>query len=208
MKAFIYILILSFFITCNDDGGYRDSLDNTVVFGLIMHYFMNLDPTSVVDMKNGTVRVSFNGDSYVFYKKCLQGQVYREEENDCKGTGSETDFYGAVQLQYCDTADNSCDSGYYLDGSGNSEAYNSCDSDYTLGLRWKVLRYFSEKIFKSKTGKNIYYYMFNTELKVWEASSESDKLAQCTDFPNVTNCEDTKTNSNYVLCRSSESYEF
>lgn len=67
-------------------------------------------------------------------KKCLQGQVYRQEENDCKGTGSADDHYGAQKYQWCETNDTSCD-----DDETKSPAKASCLNDNTAGRSWKLL---------------------------------------------------------------------
>lgn len=38
-----------------------------------------------------------------YIKKCIQGQVYRQAQNDCKGTGTAANYYGAQKLQMCPT---------------------------------------------------------------------------------------------------------
>ena len=55
----------------------------------------------------GESKIGFSGTPLVLYK-CLMGQVYRKEQNDCKGTGTASNFYGAQKLQLCVDSDSSC----------------------------------------------------------------------------------------------------
>jgi len=41
-------------------------------------------------------------------KKCIQGQVYRQTENDCKGAGSADNYWNAQKFQWCSNNDKSC----------------------------------------------------------------------------------------------------
>ena len=77
-----------------------------------------------------------------YIKKCIQGQVYRQAQNDCKGTGTAANYYGAQKFQWCPTNDRSCEK---LDSSGNfvidetkSPAALTCKSDSFLGKQWSV----------------------------------------------------------------------
>ena len=166
-------------------------------------------PIMVEDMMNGSVIAkskSTEGDIVVYYyKKCLQGQVYRQAENDCQGTGSESDNYGAVQLQYCDKADNSCNGGkdyVTLNGSGSSEAYDSCNSDTLLNRKWKVSNSFGE-IFDSPYKNTIYSHIVYKGLKIWSSYSGASKVAKYVE-PQIYSDYANKTNRLYVLCSSDE----
>lgn len=64
-----------------------------------------------------------------YIKKCIQGQVYRQAQNDCKGTGTAANYYGAQKLQACPT-NNSC-------SDSVSQAMSSCANDTTTGKVWK-----------------------------------------------------------------------
>src|SRR6185295_9411618 len=55
--------------------------------------------TTIVDMNNGTIRITtstpsgttcapYTATTIVYYKKCLQGQVYQSGSNDCRGAGN------------------------------------------------------------------------------------------------------------------------
>lgn len=213
MKTVKYVLILITLVGCHNDGGYQQSLDNEakgaiiLTLGDILRKANEITYTyDVTDQMDGSVMLqetSSKGDvKTYYYKKCLQGQVYRQTENDCMGTGNETDLYGAVKLQYCDKADNSCNGGEdkgILDGNGKSEAYKSCDSDTTLGRKWEVAEYhiliFSISMYKELSSKNI---------KVWRNKSIHESLAT---YSNVGSSSTVFTSTNKtdklnVLCIS------
>ena len=215
MRVVKYIMIPFMFVSCNGGKDYQKSLDNEVKYGLIMHFIMNVaKPITVVDMMDGTVKAEEEGSTNYYYKKCLQGQVYRQVENDCQGTGSESDNYGAVQLQYCDAADNSCNGNENynslngngnLDGNGNSEAYKSCYTDTTLGRDWKVPTYYRD-IFRTPYRETIYSHIVSKDLKLWTSSSSSynSELAEYVAARLNSYNDESKTNRNYVLCFSYE----
>ena len=81
--------------------------------------------------------------SIVYYiKKCIQGQVYRQAQNDCKGIGNAANYYGAQKLQWCTTNDRSCEK---LDGNGSyildntkSPAGISCAGETMLNKKWGI----------------------------------------------------------------------
>ena len=115
--------------------------------------------TKIIDNKDGTIAladVTTQGTDYCllplgktesinakyYIKKCVQGQVYRSAQNDCKGTGTAANYYGAQKFQWCPTNDRSCEK---LDSSGNfvidetkSPAALTCKSDSFLGKHWSV----------------------------------------------------------------------
>ena len=79
---------------------------------------MNGTITVRIEKVSGCGMVSLVSDGMLL-KKCLQGQVYRSAQNDCKGTGSAADYYGAQKFQWCPTNDGACD-----DSSSASSAMN------------------------------------------------------------------------------------
>ncbi|MCB1193681.1 MAG: hypothetical protein KDK90_24810 [Leptospiraceae bacterium] len=102
----------------------------------------------VVDRNDGTLEVMRHYDTVIcfgilgtsryssseyFIKKCTQGQVYRPEQNDCKGTGSASDYYGAQKYQWCPTNDTSCEQ-----DKTKSPAYTTCSEDTTAGKKWEL----------------------------------------------------------------------
>ena len=75
-------------------------------------------------------------------KKCIQGQVYRQAQNDCKGTGTAANYYGAQKFQWCLVNDRSCEkldgnSSYVLDNT-KSPAAMSCASETILNKAWGI----------------------------------------------------------------------
>jgi len=104
-------------------------------------------------MQDGTVRravstpsgsscAPFTQTYSTYFKKCLQGQVYRSAQNDCRGAGNAGNNWNAQTFPFCNTADNSCqkspDEG--SDASvQTSPAASSCASDTTAGRNWNLL---------------------------------------------------------------------
>ena len=79
--------------------------------------------------------------SLVLIKKCMQGQVYLKDQNNCRGKGSEADGWGAEKYQYCPTNDYSCERRTTLLNYADeikSPAAVSCDQNIDLGRKWKL----------------------------------------------------------------------
>ena len=82
--------------------------------------------------------------SETFYKKCLQGQVFRSSENDCRGIGT-APSWGAIKLQFCSSNDAACETASFNGSSwGNpnpvkSPAEHSCNVDSTSRKLWIML---------------------------------------------------------------------
>lgn len=79
----------------------------------------------------------------IYFKKCMQGQVYRSVENDCQGTGNSGDLWGAQLFQLCATT--SPEDCIMRDGQGDrvidpatSPAAQSCAADSTAGKSWAL----------------------------------------------------------------------
>ncbi len=109
------------------------------------------------DTKDGNIVDRVNG---VIYKKCVSGQVYRPNENDCRGiqrgslyTPNDVVLFGAVKLGYCDINSWNCNSKAFpfpLIGTtvvqiagvavvSDSEAFNYCNSFNTAtDSGWRV----------------------------------------------------------------------
>jgi hypothetical protein len=88
-------------------------------------------PTGIADNGDGTVT---NHDLGITWMKCAQGMTYDSGTDSCTGT--------AGMFQYCDADDDSCNggvSGNALDGSGNSQAWDTCnDLVYAGSSDWRV----------------------------------------------------------------------
>jgi hypothetical protein len=115
--------------------------------------------TRVIDMKDGTLKVAkydvvtgifgqgidkeYEQNSYLV-KKCVQGQVYRPVENDCRGKGTQDNWWGAEKYQWCATDDRSCEKesiynvGIYWIDESKSPAAITCKKDQTNNLSWKI----------------------------------------------------------------------
>ncbi len=154
MKFLILVLLVSIIVFSQCDSNLpiigkkeKESMSSKVT---LMCYFVRLlgGPSGykVVDNNDGTVALvsysslgadfcpppfgkteSINVKYYI--KKCIQGQVYRQAQNDCKGTGTAANYYGAQKLQMCPTTSTCIDS--------DSPAMISCINDTTAGKAWK-----------------------------------------------------------------------
>jgi hypothetical protein len=79
-------------------------------------------------------------------KKCLQGQVYREVESDCKGTGNPSNLWGAQVYKYCPENNTSCETEnitdygvtLYYAGPVKSPAAGSCNAETVAGMKWSL----------------------------------------------------------------------
>ncbi len=67
MKVIKYVLIIVIFITCHNDGGYKQSIENEWKYGLIFSFIGNSNNTKIVatlqDNKDGTISYIQNNDS-------------------------------------------------------------------------------------------------------------------------------------------------
>lgn len=102
------------------------------------------------DMCDGTIKLvitagTYGGNTYtsrtMYFTKCSQGQVWNSSSNDCAGTGSSGDNYGATVFPYCNGMNNNCNGGTnsgILDGGGTSGAYIACSGTILAGKSWRV----------------------------------------------------------------------
>jgi hypothetical protein len=83
------------------------------------------------DNSNGTITDSAKG---ITWMKCAQGMTFNAESNTCEGSNS--------TFQYCDWNNNSCNGGVsdgLLDGGGNSEAWDTCNTlEFAGHTDWRV----------------------------------------------------------------------
>ncbi|HNF17611.1 MAG TPA: hypothetical protein PK453_28390 [Leptospiraceae bacterium] len=109
---------------------------------------MNGTITVRIEKVSGCGMVSLVSDGTLL-KKCLQGQVYRSAQNDCKGTGTAADYYGAQKFQWCPTNDGACDNSpntASVPSPKISPAGKSCYDETPIGTRhWSLLgAYFND----------------------------------------------------------------
>ena len=162
MKIFTvkYYTLLALTLFCASCNGNNSDEGLEFMAGLLpswcsMHsdYY---DEIIFTDLEDGTIQRDRRGTNhgpcvgtnishnYSYIKKCLQGQVYRPlPDNDCRGTGTAGDNWGAQKYQFCPTNDRACDmlEGYiYVADPTKSPAAKSCADDATAGLNWELPR--------------------------------------------------------------------
>lgn len=221
MKIWIFIIsiLLNLQCTTQADMDERETEQmNDFMFKLILIQQKDSIPQiSFKDLKNGMVQYETSENTYykkLLIKKCLQGQVYRKNENDCRGTGNASNNYGAQLLQFCDKTDDSClNSRRVLSGNGNSEAFNSCDSETMshpdFNEKWMLIGsdYFIEILLK-RYNLNEMFPDIPPDAKFWLGYADNSlnalyssfsisklKLSEPGFYPS-----DSQTNRKYVLC--------
>ena len=149
MQKFIVAVVLAVFALAVTPSCKKEnkSGDDFLTY-LFLFLILNNQSAGFIDNKNGTLSLYTTDPSNSVYhvKKCLQGQVYRSAENDCRGVGSSADGWGASKLQYCSTDTSACNPAGQYPNYGteyvygqNSEIYVSCSNDTTAGLTWYPL---------------------------------------------------------------------
>lgn len=143
-----FIFILSIF-NCQAEldkatFGIPNEEANLIIVGLLANN------TTYADTGNGTI---LDNALNLEWKKCSQGQSFRQAQNDCQGTTNPTDYtpedqylYGATAYNYCNVPGNTCNSlsipqTLLASTTENvySEAYNSCDNEVFDGKSdWRV----------------------------------------------------------------------
>jgi hypothetical protein len=152
IQKILFLSFLSFLYYCEAKPeknfyGIPEEETKTILLG----YLLN---TGLEDTKQGTILDQANG---LEWKKCSQGQVYRQSHNDCQGStsfGSDLspiDQYkrGAGIFNYCSIAANLCNAITVpmvlvpsREPTAISEAYLSCGTDTTAGKTgWRVPTY-------------------------------------------------------------------
>jgi len=135
-----------------------------------------------------------------FVKKCLQGQVYRKKEQDCKGTGTAPDW-GAIKFQICPSADRSCDRetsvGWIIDKE-KSPAAISCANDNTAGKKWFLPGFYNDRLMSFH--KNISFWLMDA----LDDAEGTHSWYYDPDFGNGGLAVDLKTSYKYVVCYSME----
>ncbi|MCB1194414.1 MAG: DUF1566 domain-containing protein [Leptospiraceae bacterium] len=95
------------------------------------------------DCNDGTVKFvgtagTFGGNSYpaqtLYFTKCVYGQTYNSATNDCDGT-SNLGNYGAKNIQFCKTYDNSCDNTITVT---SGPLFDACSGLSLTGKSWRV----------------------------------------------------------------------
>lgn len=200
-----------------DFFGFGDEEASIILTGLILN-------RGFVDTKDGNIIDQVNR---VVYQKCVAGQVYRLEQNDCRGiqrgslyTPNDVILWGATQFAYCNLDSWNCNSRtfpFQLVGNaglvfpGKSEAFNYCNSlnDPNTGAPgWRVATPI-ELVRLTKGGRNAMLQLFpdTPEDWFWSSWSRADDIegqtAIAVSFNRSNFGEEkafAKTNRNYVRC--------
>ena len=161
----------------------------------------NADGTVLVEAKSRLGAVHY----FYFVKKCLQGQVYRKDFNDCRGGGSADNFWLAARIAFCDKNDTSCDA------LEKNPVYQNCAGDATSGKKWAPLTslyqireipnfegYFPDIPFRNPVGiwSNASTYSENNSTPVGARESYANY------YTLESSSKDLKTSRKFVLCRS------
>ncbi|MCP5494331.1 MAG: hypothetical protein H7A23_07225 [Leptospiraceae bacterium] len=209
VNIYCFIMTIAFMTNCFSDNNPFEKDDKLTseekALQWCMMGFGSSSKTSyeVVDRNDGTLEVmmvyestfcylftSRYTHSEYFIKKCIQGQVYRSEQNDCKGTGSAFDYYGAQKYQWCPTNDTSCD-----DDQTKSPAYTACSEDTTSSKSW-ILTYLPKK-----DPAYIAYYDYLKTISDEMPSGTSDYYWSASYFPRD---DTTKTDAQLLIANSND----
>lgn len=168
--------------------------------------------TRVIDMKDGTLKVAkydivtgifgqgidkeYELKSYLV-KKCVQGQVYRPVENDCRGKGTQDNWWGAEKYQWCNIGYDEC-----VNDLTKSPANATCLNDTVGGHSWEP--YILEEIFIKFIIKNLLIDIPNgLEAYYWwnYVSKNSDNKERVYSMHNPSDYRKVDINTyNYVVC--------
>ena len=152
------------------------------------------------------------------FKKCLQGQVYRQPQNDCQGTGTSANNFGAQTFQWCPTNDTACEVRVpSSSGSGSSvvvrvdvsPAAISCNNDPFLGRKWFL---FDDSLISPSSGPltiDSGFATFYNNTTIWDTTPNTSDPTSVDAYTFNTNLTNTfsrnsvlKNTFNSVLCYS------
>ena len=215
--AFLFLISLLF---CSGEDDMDEAVRNMSFYGILL--FMMTDESYVLsDNHDGTVSLHHKdgfGDIMHthLYKKCLQGQVYRSAENDCRGAGTQADLWNASLLQYCNADDNTCNpTGQYVAGENkyvhgvNSQIWVSCDADTTNGLKWYPAHGVVTELFYNNALGSVYPDLpWNSNVGIWSAFlyylDNSKARFYTLPYDKYSTADpELKTAQKYVLCGTS-----
>jgi hypothetical protein len=141
-KILLLLTSIVFFVNCEmQPKSYKYGIPEEEV-SQILYGILNANSSASTQTTYGTIQYS---TSRLEWKRCTQGQIFRQTEKDCQGTSSPSAFtpndlkYGATRHAYCNEASNSCNSlalvpllnSSNTSTSLNVTAYSSCKTDTT-----------------------------------------------------------------------------
>jgi hypothetical protein len=148
MKHFLLLLLIIINCTLFEDKD-RKREQSILLFDALVVTQKTGEKAEVIDNKDGTLNYTYitwtssflgyseNRGKTILVRRCLIGQVYRPEQNDCRGTGTETDSWGVIRYEWCPTNDTSCETNGIADPT-KSPAAKACADDTFLGKKWEL----------------------------------------------------------------------
>ena len=222
-----YLVIIILLINCtlfpsqqSQASKNREQLGHLFLLSCIILPPAKTEEVTAVDKMDGTIEIQQNtfrscgfggktleSSKVGYLKKCIQGQVYRSAQNDCKGTGSAADYYGAQKFQWCPTSDGACDykglGDFYTIDSSLSPAGNSCLNDGLKNIRWSILGKTISKDFLVKHINRTDEIPLNTSNYFWKNDYSLAKIDSAVSI-NISIPDSpllqSKNSYNYVLC--------
>lgn len=211
-----YLIIIILFINCTlfpSQQSQASKKRDSVIMSFLLCTFARAPFERYVSKDNmdGTINIRIEKvsgcglvnsvSSGTLLKKCLQGQVYRQAQNDCKGTGSAADYYGAQKFQWCPTNDGSCDTGTGSLDVTISPIGKTCSFENLMNRKWSVISYLNSQTVKSYLDLNQEFpkeeYLWYNVYKFSLGYSEGP-IVKLSQFENVQ--LSLKSSYNYVLC--------
>ncbi|MCB1194139.1 MAG: hypothetical protein KDK90_27125 [Leptospiraceae bacterium] len=214
-KIYLLFLVLIISVQCNKPN-FSKYRQERIAIGIFFHGLLPSlsEPPpappddTFVDNKDGTISL-YDEETYEFvnFKKCLQGQIYRIEQNDCQGTGDSSDNYGANLLSYCNTDDNSCNEtkNYTLISTDSSQIYLSCKNDTLNNKTWRVidLSYLTSML--KETEFDSFYAEYPRNGHCWTNKASSSDSGQAYYVSYIYGSQTgRKTLTKYLLCMESK----
>lgn len=194
--VFIRTICMSGVDTLSEETTYEDRKNGIIKTTIVKEYTRECEPV-------------YTKTSVIYFKKCLQGQIYREVENDCRGTGSAEDNWGAVKYQFCPTNDDACD----LEGEGvadpaKSPAAIACAEDTTTGKEWRLVGrsvYALEKFFPATVMAIVLDVPTRETARIWKEFVDDEDTTKALTYTlesdgSIWVLEQLKNTNQYVLC--------
>ena len=202
----MFLILLIIFAGCGYSDDDREAVNETIISFGLMSIISSERSYALVDYADGTVGAeerNITGElvTQKIFKKCLQGQIYRQPENDCQGAGSVLDHWGAALLQFCPLNDNSCSAA----SPAGSEAFLSCQNDTTAGMTWQQGGFDILLEDHAAAFQEIYTeFPFESMTGVWRSVSDDPARASFYIFPPASLHYTLKTEVKYVLCGAAQ----
>jgi hypothetical protein len=149
MKAIILVIMILLNCGILNKPPKKDAREIDFFTSAALLNYNSGEKAEVIDNKDGTLNYTYikwsstagiyteTRGKTILVRRCLIGQVYRPEQNDCRGTGTESDTWGATRYEWCPTNDTSCEVNGIADPT-KSPAAKACAEDTFLGKKWRL----------------------------------------------------------------------